>query len=84
MAGPDIVVQTRRVLENLRAVLEGAGSGMDRVLKTTVYMVDLNDFGRMNEVYQTFFPGVKPARVTVQVVKLPKEALVEIDAIAAL
>ena len=84
MAGPDIVVQTRRVLENLRAVLEGAGSGMDRVLRTTVYMVDLNEFGRMNEVYQTFFPGIKPARATVQVVKLPKDALVEIDAIAAL
>jgi 2-iminobutanoate/2-iminopropanoate deaminase len=84
MANPDIVIQTRQVLENLKAVLEGAGSGMDRVLKTTVYMVDLGEFGRMNEVYQTFFPGVKPARATVQVGRLPKDALVEIDAIAAL
>ena len=84
MADPDIAVQTARVLENVKAVLESAGSGMDKVLKTTVYMVDLADFGRMNEVYQTFFPGVKPARATIQVGRLPKDALVEIDAVAAL
>lgn len=79
----DIGAQTAQALENVKAVLESAGSGMDRVLKTTVYMVDLGDFVRMNEVYQRFFPGVKPARATVQVGRLPKDALVEIDAIAA-
>jgi 2-iminobutanoate/2-iminopropanoate deaminase len=84
MIEADIAVQTRRVLENVKAVLEGAGSGMDRVLKTTVYMVDLAEFNRMNDVYQTFFPGVKPARATIQVGRLPKDALVEIEAIAAL
>jgi len=84
MADPDIAVQTARVLENVKAVLESAGSGMDKVLKTTVYMVDLADFGRMNEIYQTFFPGVNPARATIQVGRLPKDALVEIEAIAAL
>ena len=84
MAETDIATQTRRVLENVSAVLESAGSGMDRVLKTTVYMLDLGDFGRMNDVYQQFFPGVKPARATIQVGRLPKDALVEIDAIAAL
>jgi len=84
LAEADITVQTRCVLENVKAVLESAGSGMDRVLKTTVYMVDLADFGRMNEVYQQFFPGVKPARATIQVGRLPKDALVEIDAVAAL
>lgn len=80
----DISAQTARVLENVKAVVESAGSGMDRVLKTTVFMVDLGDFVRMNDVYQQFFPGVKPARATVQVGRLPKDALVEIEAIAAL
>jgi 2-iminobutanoate/2-iminopropanoate deaminase len=84
LVAADIAVQTKQVLENLKAVLESAGSGMDRVLKTTVYMVDLGDFGRMNEAYATFFPGVKPARATIQVGRLPKDALVEIDAIAAM
>jgi len=83
MVDANIAVQTKQVLENVRAVLESAGSGMDRVLKTTVYMVDLGDFGRMNEAYATFFPGVKPARATIQVGRLPKDALVEIEAIAA-
>lgn len=80
----DITVQTRRVLESIRALLEAAGSGMDRVLKTTVYMADLAQFGPMNEVYATFFPGVKPARATFEVSRLPKEAGIEIDAIATL
>ena len=83
MIDGDIGAQTAQALENVKAVLESAGSGMDRVLKTTVYMADLGDFGRMNDVYQRFFSGVKPARATVQVGRLPKGALVEIDAIAA-
>ncbi|MEW5874930.1 MAG: Rid family detoxifying hydrolase [Candidatus Zixiibacteriota bacterium] len=80
----DIAVQTRRVLESIRALLEASGSGMDRVLKTTVYMADLGQFGPMNEVYATFFPGVKPARATIEVSRLPKDARIEIDAIATL
>lgn len=84
MVGDEIVAQTHRVLQSVKAALEGAGSGMDRVLKTTVYMTNLGDFTKMNEVYATYFPGVKPARATVQVGALPKGALVEIDAIAIL
>ena len=80
----DIAAQTRQVLENVRSVLTSAGSGMDRVLKTTVYMIDLGEFPQMNDVYATFFPGVKPARATVQVGRLPLGARVEIDAIAFL
>lgn len=84
MVPGDIAVQTKRVLENLRALLESAGSGMENVLKTTVYMADLSEFGRMNEVYATFFPGVKPARSTIEVSRLPKDARIEIDAIASI
>ena len=80
----DITAQTRQALENVRSVLTSAGSGMDRVLKTTVFMADLTEFAQMNEVYATFFPGVKPARAAFQVVKLPLGARVEIEAIATL
>jgi len=80
----NIAVQTRRVLENIQSILSSAGSGMDRVMKTTVYMADLAEFPRMNEVYATFFPGTKPARATIQVGALPMDARVEIDAIASL
>jgi 2-iminobutanoate/2-iminopropanoate deaminase len=84
LKGTDVPSQTRQALENLKIVLEAAGSGMDRVLKTTVYMIDLGSFAQMNEVYATFFPGVKPARAAIQVGALPKGAQVEIDAIAKL
>ncbi len=84
LVGTDVAAQTKQVLENVKAILESAGSGMDRVLKTTVYMLDLGEFAHMNDVYAAFFPGVKPARATVQVGRLPKDALVEIDAIAAI
>ncbi len=84
MVGDDVATQTKRVLENLKAVLEGAGSGLDKVLKTTVYMIDLGEFAAMNDVYATFFTDNKPARATVQVGRLPLDALVEIDAIASL
>jgi 2-iminobutanoate/2-iminopropanoate deaminase len=74
--------QTRRVLLNLSAVLSAGGSGLDRVVRATVYLTDLGKFDEMNRVYASFFPGDKPARVTVEVSRLPKDALVEIDAIA--
>ncbi len=74
--------QTRRVLQNLSAVLEAGGSSMSRIVKTTVFMVNLDDFKAMNEVYAQFFPSAPPARSTVQVSRLPAGALVEIEAIA--
>jgi 2-iminobutanoate/2-iminopropanoate deaminase len=77
-----VVEQTRRVLNNLKAVLEAAGSSLDRVVKTTVFMTDLGQFTTMNEVYAGFFGATHPARSTVQVAALPKGALVEIEAIA--
>ncbi|GAB4326128.1 MAG: RidA family protein [Candidatus Zixiibacteriota bacterium] len=82
IVGDDIETQTRQALTNLKAVLEGSGSGMDRVLKCTVLMTNLGDFAKMNAVYGTFFPGVKPARAAFQVGALPKGAQVEIEAIA--
>ncbi|MGB8645145.1 MAG: RidA family protein [Anaerolineae bacterium] len=74
--------QTRRALQNLSAVLQEAGSSLGRIVKTTVFMVNLDDFKAMNEVYAQFFPSAPPARSTVQVVRLPAGALVEIEAIA--
>lgn len=74
--------QASRALENLRSVLAAAGSGFDRVLKTTVYLTDMNDFAAVNAVYARFFGDSRPARATVQVSALPKGARVEIDAIA--
>ena len=78
----DIGVQTRRVLENLKAVLEAAGSGIDRVVKTTVFLADLADFQEMNAVYAEYFGGDPPARAAVQVAALPKGARIEIEAVA--
>jgi 2-iminobutanoate/2-iminopropanoate deaminase len=74
--------QTRRVLENLGAVLAEAGSGFEHVLKTTIFLADLGDFAAMNGVYAGYFPSEPPARSTVQAAALPKNARVEIDAIA--
>lgn len=79
-----VTKETEQVLQNLQAVLEAAGARMDQVVKTTVFLTDLNDFKFMNQVYEKFFPGVPPARSTVQVVKLPRDAKVEIEAIAVL
>lgn len=76
--------EVARVLENLGAVLEAAGAGFDRVVRTTVYLTDLKDFEAMNEVYASTFGASRPARSTVQVAALPKGARVEIDAIAVL
>jgi 2-iminobutanoate/2-iminopropanoate deaminase len=74
--------QTRRALQNLSAVLEAAGSSLSRIVKTTVFMVNLDDFKTMNQVYAEFFPSAPPARSTIQVARLPAGALVEIEAIA--
>ena len=74
--------EVARVLENLTAVLEAAGSGLDRVVKTTVYLTNLKDFDAMNETYARYFGNNRPARSTVQVAALPRGARVEIDAVA--
>ena len=82
-AGTDIASQTRQSLLNVQAVLEKAGLGMEDIIKTTVYLKNMDDFAGMNQVYGTFFPaGSYPARSAVEVSRLPKDALVEIEAIA--
>ncbi|OJU14449.1 MAG: hypothetical protein BGN88_14275 [Clostridiales bacterium 43-6] len=78
----DVAVQTAQVLNNLKAVLEAAESGMDKVIKTTVYIKNMNDFPVINRVYETYFSQPFPARSTVEVARLPKDVLVEIEAIA--
>ena len=79
----DIAAQTERVLENLKAVLEACGASLESVLKTTVFLKDMGDFPKMNEVYGRYFTTNPPARSTVQAAKLPRAVSVEIDAIAA-
>lgn len=83
LVGQDVATQTRRVLENLHAVLAAKNMGFEHVLKTTVFMTNLGDFGAMNAVYSDFFPSPYPARSTVQVAALPRGAQVEIEAIAS-
>ena len=78
-----VEAQTARVLENLKAVLEAAGSSLAQVLKTTVYLKDMSQFPDINAVYARYFPHDPPARATIEVARLPKDVLVEIDAIAA-
>lgn len=78
----DIEVQTRRVLENIKAILENAGFTLGDIVKVTVYLVDLNDFPRFNKVYSEYFKDKPPARTTVQVAALPRSVRIEIDAIA--
>lgn len=82
-AGPDIESQTRQALENIRAILEAAGSCLRHVVKTTIFLQDMGEFGQMNGVYAEFFPEDPPARSTVQVAALPMGARVEIEAVAA-
>jgi len=84
LVGGDVAAQTRQVLDNLRAVLAAAGGSLDHVVRTTVYLADLGDFAAMNEVYGAYFTSPAPARATVQVARLPRDARVEIDAIAHL
>ncbi|MEO1953919.1 MAG: RidA family protein [Campylobacterales bacterium] len=78
----DVVVQTKQVLKNLEAILLEAGSSMDKVIKTTIFIDNMDDFAIINEIYEEVFGSHKPARATVAVKTLPKNALVEIDAIA--
>lgn len=78
----NIAEQTEQVLKNLDAVLQAAGSSLEGVVKTTVFLADMNDFAEMNEVYGRFFSENKPARATVQAARLPRDARVEIDCIA--
>jgi 2-iminobutanoate/2-iminopropanoate deaminase len=78
----DIAAQTGQILKNLAAIVEAAGSNMEKVLKTTVYLHDLADFARMNEVYAEFFGQYPPARATVEVSRLPRDVAVEIELIA--
>jgi 2-iminobutanoate/2-iminopropanoate deaminase len=78
----DIRVQTERVLENLKGIVEAAGSSLDRVVKTTVFLKDMGEFAAMNEVYARYFPKDPPARATVEVARLPRDVRVEIDLIA--
>jgi 2-iminobutanoate/2-iminopropanoate deaminase len=80
----DIRQQTERALENLKGILEASGANLHHVVKTTVFLKDMNDFAAMNEVYGRFFTAAPPARSTVQVARLPKDALVEIEVIASL
>ena len=82
-AGADVTAQTRQSLQNIQSILAEAGLGMDAVVKTTVFLQNMGDFAAMNEVYAAFFTGACPARAAVQVAALPKGALVEIEAIAA-
>ncbi len=78
----DVRIQTERVIENLKAVLEEAGSGLSKVLKTTVFLKNMDDFAAMNEVYARYFQDNSPARSAIEVARLPKDVLVEIECIA--
>ena len=80
----DVAEQTEQVLKNLSAVLEAAGTSLNNVVKTTVFLADMNDFTAMNEIYAKYFSENKPARATVQAARLPRDARVEIDCIAIL
>lgn len=80
----DIKSQTRRVLENLKAVLNGAGASLGDVVKTTVFLKNMDDFGAMNEIYAEYFKDSAPARSTVEVARLPRDAKVEIEVVAVL
>ncbi|KAI9333210.1 Endoribonuclease L-PSP/chorismate mutase-like protein [Zopfochytrium polystomum] len=82
IVGTDIQTQTAQALKNLRAVVEAGGSSFDRVVKTTVFLKDMNDFAKMNEVYAKAFGEARPARSAVEVARLPRDALVEIECVA--
>ena len=84
MVGDSVTDQTRRALENLKAIVNAGGSSMERVVKVTAYLTDMGDFQAFNEVYAEFFDESKPARATVEVSGLPKGALVEVDCVALL
>ena len=81
-AGGDITAQTHRVMQNLAAVLTAAGSGVEHIVKSTCFLADMNDFAAFNEVYGGYLKGNLPARSTVQVARLPKDGLVEVEVVA--
>ena len=83
MVDGDVAAQTRRVLDNVRAILDAANRSLADVVRTTIFLADMNDFAAVNEVYGQYFSQPYPARATVQVARLPKDARVEIDAIAS-
>jgi 2-iminobutanoate/2-iminopropanoate deaminase len=78
-----VEAQTRQVFKNIEAILKAGGTSFDGVVSATVYLADMNDFGKMNEIYATYFSSPAPARATVQVARLPKDCLVEIQVIAS-
>lgn len=82
IVGSNIESQTRQIFKNIKAVLKAAGTKMNNVVKCTVFMTDLNDFNKMNKLYEEEFEGHKPARSTVQVARLPKDVLIEIECVA--
>ncbi|MDZ4833631.1 MAG: RidA family protein [Candidatus Melainabacteria bacterium] len=82
LAQGSVAELTRQVMRNLTSILESAGSSLDNVVKTTIYLKDMSDFDEVNTTYAEFFPNHKPARATVEVARLPKDVKVEIDAIA--
>ncbi len=82
IVGEDIKAQTKQVILNIKAILESIGASLDNIVKTTVYLSDMNNFSAMNEVYEEFLGSSKPARAAFQVARLPKDVLVEIEAIA--
>ncbi|MPM72252.1 2-iminobutanoate/2-iminopropanoate deaminase [bioreactor metagenome] len=84
LAGNDIIEQTHQCIKNIKAIVEEAGGQLSDVVKTTVLLNDMANFGKMNEVYESYFGASKPARAAYQVVKLPKDVLVEIEAIACI
>ena len=84
MVDGDVAAQTHRVFANLKAILEAAGASLDNVVRSTVYLADMNDFAVVNGVYGTYFSSPAPARATVQAARLPTDARVEIDVIASL
>jgi 2-iminobutanoate/2-iminopropanoate deaminase len=84
LAGDDIQTQTRQAILNIKAILESLGASLKNVVKTTVLLKDLNHFSEMNKVYEEFFGDVNPARAAFQVARLPKDVLIEIEAIAVL
>jgi len=81
LVSEDIGEQTKQVLENVQAVVRAAGCDLSQVVKTTIFLKDMNDFARVNEVYGQYFSDFKPARATVEVSRLPKDVKIEIDAI---
>ena len=84
VAAVDVEGQTRKVMENMKAVLEAGGVSFDQVVKTTIFLKSMGDFPKVNEIYATYFKGTPPARSTVEVSRLPKDVLVEVEAIAQL